>query len=98
MDIIEEYGTVRGERARILIKPHPRDVLDYQELFPEHLVLDGKFPVEILNYVDSLVFDRVVTVFTVPTAIAFAKEKIFLGEDFMDRYEAPEIHRQNEQI
>ena len=47
---------------------------------------------------DSLVFDRVVTVFTVPTAIAFAKEKIFLGEDFMDRYEAPEIHRQNEQI
>lgn len=98
MDIIEEYGTVRGERARILIKPHPRDVLDYQELFPEHLVLDGKFPMEILNYVDSLVFDRVVTVFTVPTAIAFAKEKIFLGEDFMDRYEAPEIHRQNEQI
>ena len=53
---------------------------------------------EILNFVDGLYFDRVVTVFTVPDAILFAGEKIFLGEDFMDKYEAPEIHRQNEQI
>ena len=60
--------------------------------------MDGKFPMEILNYVKGLVFDRVVTVFTVPSAILFAKEKVFLGEDFMDKYEAPEIHRQNEQI
>ena len=97
-DIIEEYGRVDGQQACILIKPHPRDVLDYKELFPEHIVLDGKFPMEILNYVKGLVFDRVVTVFTVPSAILFAKEKVFLGEDFMDKYEAPEIHRQNEQI
>lgn len=97
-DIIEEYGKIDGEEAKILIKPHPRDVLDYKALFPEHIVLDGKFPMEILNYVKDLVFDRVVTVFTVPSAILFAKEKVFLGEDFMDKYEAPEIHRQNEQI
>lgn len=97
-DIIEEYGSVEGQQASILIKPHPRDVLDYKELFSEHIVLDGKFPMEILNYVKGLVFDRVVTVFTVPSAILFAKEKVFLGEDFMDKYEAPEIHRQNEQI
>lgn len=97
-DIIREYGTVNGQKARILLKPHPRDVLNYKELFAEHLVLDGKFPMEILNYVEDLVFDRVVTVFTVPSAISFAKETVFLGEDFMDRYEAPQIHRQNEQI
>lgn len=97
-DIIEEYGEIDGEQTRILIKPHPRDVLDYEKLFSEHIVLDGKFPMEILNYVKDLVFDRVVTVFTVPSAILFAKEKVFLGEDFMDKYEAPEIHRQNEQI
>lgn len=97
-DIIAEYGEVDGEKAQILIKPHPRDVLDYRKLFPEHIVLDGKFPMEILNYVKGLDFDRVVTVFTVPEAIKFAREKVFLGEDFMDRYEAPEIHRQNEQI
>lgn len=97
-DIIDEYGVIDGERARVLIKPHPRDVLDYKKLFPEYVVLDGKFPMEILNYVKNLVFDRVVTVFTVPSAISFAKEKIFLGEDFMDKYEAPQLHRQNEQI
>ena len=28
----------------------------------------------------------------------FADEKIFLGYDFMDRYEAPEIHRLNDLI
>jgi hypothetical protein len=97
-DIIREYGSVEGEQAEIILKPHPRDILDYKGLFPEYLVLDGKFPMEILNLVEGLTFDRVVTVFTVPDAILFAREKIFLGEDFMDRYEAPEIHRQNEQI
>ena len=97
-DIMEEYQWVDGEKALVLLKPHPRDVLDYKKLFPEHIVLDSKFPMEILNYVERLSFDRVVSVFTVPDAIRFAKEKVFLGEDFMDRYEAPEIHRQNEQI
>ena len=97
-DIIAEYGKIDGQEAQILIKPHPRDILDYKELFPEHIVLDGKFPMEVLNYIEGLVFDRVVTVFTVPSSILFAKEKIFLGEDFMDKYEEPEIHRQNEQI
>lgn len=97
-DIIEEYGKIDGKEAQILLKPHPRDILDYKELFPEHIVLDGKFPMEILNDIEDLVFDRVVSVFTVPDAIRFAKEKLFLGEDFMDKYEAPEIHRQNEQI
>ncbi len=97
-DIIRQYGTVGAQQAQILLKPHPRDVLDYRKLFPEHIVLDGKFPMEILNYVENLSFDRVVTVFTVPSAISFARERVFLGEDFMDRYEAPQIHRQNEQI
>lgn len=97
-DIIDQYQEVDGKKARVLLKPHPRDVLDYKELFPEHIVLDGKFPMEILNLVEGLVFDRVISVFTVPDAIRFAREKVFLGEDFMDRYEAPEIHRQNEQI
>lgn len=97
-DIIARYQMIDGKKAQVLLKPHPRDILNYEEVFPEHIVLDGKFPMEILNYVKDLVFDKVISVFTVPDAILFAKEKIFLGEDFMDQYEAPEIHRQNEQI
>lgn len=56
------------------------------------------FPMEILNFIPGLRFRRVVSVFTVPSAIAFAEDVVFLGEDFMDKYEAPELHRQNEQI
>ncbi len=97
-DIINEYQIIDGQQAAVLIKPHPRDVVDYREVFPEHIVLDGKFPMEILNYVEGLVFDKVISVFTVPHAILFAKEKVFLGKDFMDKYEDPMIHRQNEQI
>jgi len=93
-DIIRDYcsGCV------VLIKPHPRDVLDYNLLFAEHIVIEGKFPMEILNFIPGLAFDKVISVFTVPDAIKFAGEIVFLGEDFMDKYEAPEIHRQNESI
>lgn len=97
-DIIRDYTVIDGRQAQVLIKPHPRDVLDYRKEFPQHIVLDGKFPMEILNYIPGLSFKRVVSVFTVPNGILFADEILFLGEDFMDHYEAPELHRQNEQI
>lgn len=93
-DIIQEYG----QGAQVLIKPHPRDVLDYRKAFPEHIVLDGMFPMEILNFVEGLEFNRVVSVYTVTDSIHFAKEKIYLGDDFMDKYEDPQDHRFNEQI
>ncbi|MDD3368270.1 MAG: lipooligosaccharide sialyltransferase [Lachnospiraceae bacterium] len=93
-DIIETYG----QNGLVIMKPHPRDLLDYETIFNEHIILDGKFPMEILNFIPDLVFDKVITVFTPSDAIHFAKEKIILGEDFMDQYEAPEIHRQNELI
>lgn len=97
-DIIKEYGEVNGGKVQILMKPHPRDVLNYEKEFPEHIVLNGKFPMEILNYIPGLRFKKVISVLTVPNGIQFAEEILFLGEDFLDRYEAPELHRQNEQI
>ena len=96
-DLIEQYGK-KEEDVQILIKPHPRDLLEYKKIFSEYIVLDGKFPMEMLNYIEGLRFDRVVSVYTVPAGIEFAGEIIFLGDDFMDLYEAPEIHRFNEQI
>jgi len=93
-DIIAQYG----EGYLIMIKQHPRDELDYKKLFADCILLDGTFPMEMLNFIEGLNFDRVVSVYTVVDSIRFAKEKIFLGDDFMDIYEAPEIHRQNEYI
>ena len=97
-DIIKEYGEIGGRKGQILIKPHPRDILDYVKEFPDHVVLEGKFPMEILNFLPGISFRRVISVFTVPNGIKFADEILFLGEDFMDKYEAPELHRQNESI
>lgn len=92
-DMISQYGTVNGQKAQIVIKPHPRDDLDYTKIFPQYLVLRGKFPMEILNFTGA-VFDRVVTVYTVLDDIRTAREKVFLGDDFMDLYEDPALHRE----
>ncbi len=97
-DCIDLYGQIDGAESVILIKPHPRDLLDYETLFSEHIVLDRKFPMEVLNYIDGLVFRRVISVFTVVRNIRFAEEIVYLGEDFMDRYEDPRLHRQNDDI
>lgn len=94
-DIINEYA----KDAVTFIKPHPRDVLDYDtEEFSDCIIIRGRFPMEMMNYYDEMHMDRVVSIFTVVDAIEFADEKIMLGNDFMDRYEDPMVHRQNEQI
>lgn len=80
--IIDRYGQCKGKEAQIFIKPHPMDIVDYQTLFPDYIVLDGKFPMEILNLIPDLYFDRVISVFTVPSGIKIAGEIISLGRGF----------------
>ncbi len=93
-DIIAMYE----KEGTIFIKPHPRDVLDYRKLFGEYPQFDATVPMEMLNFFPGLRFKKVVAVLTEIKAIQFADEVVRLGEDFMDAYEDPLIHRQNEQI
>lgn len=93
-DVIEEYC----KDAVAIIKPHPRDVLDYKEIFKDQIVIEGKFPMEVLNFIPQMQFNKVISVFTVPGSIKFSGEVIFLGQDFMDKYEDPKIHRVNDYI
>ncbi len=93
-DIIQKYG----QDAVVVLKPHPRDVLDYNTLFSEYFRIDRTVPMEMLNFIPDAHFDILISVLTETEAIKFATEKIKLGPDFMDAYEAPHIHRQNEQI
>ena len=37
-DVIQQYGIMGKEDTVIMIKPHPRDVLNYQELFKEYII------------------------------------------------------------
>lgn len=93
-DLVGEYG----KTASVTIKPHPRDVLEYEPIFPDLPIIDKSIPMEIFNLVDGLKFTKAISVLTEMKAIEFADETVRLGPDFMDKYEAPEIHRQNEQI
>lgn len=93
-DIVAEY---EGTHA-ILIKPHPRDVLDYEALFPEHIVIRGRFPMEVMNDIPGLHVNKLISVITQVENIGFADEIVYLGLDFMDRYEDPELHRKNERL
>lgn len=93
-DIIERFKP----EGTIFLKPHPRDNLDYRGLFGEYPQFDATVPMEMLNFFPGLRFRKVVAVLTEVKAIQFADEIVRLGEDFMDLYEDPLIHRQNEQV
>lgn len=97
-DLVDEYGTVDGQKAVVMIKQHPRDVLDYTKSFSDTILLSGSFPMEMLNFIEGLRFNKIVSVYTQVDSIKFVDEKVYLGDDFMDKYESPEIHRINEQI
>lgn len=93
-DIIKMYEP----EGRVFLKPHPRDVLDYRKEFPDYPQFDATVPMELLNFFPGLHFKKAIGVLTEMKAITFADEAVRLGPDFMDKYEEPSIHRQNEQI
>lgn len=93
-DLIERYR----KEGTVFLKPHPRDVLDYEKEFPDIPHFDATMPMEMLNFIPGIRFKKVVAVLTEIKAIGYADELVRLGADFMDKYEDPLIHRQNEQI
>lgn len=93
-DLIEEYR----DEANVCLKPHPRDELDYTPIFTDIMILDKMMPMEVLNCLGEQFFDKVISVMTDINGIYFAKETVRLGLDFMDKYEEPSVHRQNEQF
>ena len=90
-DLVEEYS----KEGEVFFKPHPRDELDYPTVFPDVKQFDRTVPMEILNFFEDISFDKVVSVYTQLDSVKFAKEKVYLGHDFMDKYEDPEIHRKH---
>ena len=80
----------------IYIKPHPRDELDYRTLFAEYPQFDATVPMEMLNFFKEFHVKKVISVFTEVEALKFADSSVWLGPDFMDKYEDPALHKQNE--
>lgn len=92
LDMIEQYC----QGYRVLIKPHPRDRIEYSALCPDAVVLRGRFPIEVLNFIEGVRIKRAVSVITsAMDAVDFVEEKINLGASFWDAYEDPEKHAFN---
>jgi len=92
LDVIAQY--CKG--YRVLIKPHPRDLIDYAKLCPDAVVLRGRFPVEVLNFFEGLKIKRAVSIVTTAmNNMDFVEEKMNLGASFWDAYEDPEKHAYN---
>ena len=90
-DIVDKYKN----DYTVIIKPHPRDLVDYEEVFPNAVIIRERFPMEVMNDIPGLEVQKLISVITQVKAIRFAKEIEFLGFDFLDLYEDPEIHRKN---
>ena len=98
-DQLEMFGKdAGGKETLVFIKPHPRDLLDYKKHFPQCPQFASSVPMELLNFFAGIKFDRVVSVYTELASIDFAKEKIRLGHDFMDKYESKDKHRWSDMI
>ncbi len=96
--IFRDIITTYEKEGTIFIKQHPRDELNYRELFSQYPQFDATVPMEMLNFFPGIHFKKAVAVLTETKAIQFADEVVRLGGDFMDKYENPMVHRQNEQI
>ncbi len=96
--IFEDIIRMYEPEGTIFLKPHPRDDLDYRKLFAQYPQFDATVPMEMLNFFPGLIFKKVVGVLTEVRNLQFAEECVRLGPDFMDKYEDPLVHRQNEQI
>jgi hypothetical protein len=83
-DIIKRYLS----SSIVFIKPHPRDEVSYKTLSKVCQIVDKNIPIEVLNFNDKIKFNTVVTVSSSSIhGIDFVDEKIFLGLDFLKKYD-----------
>lgn len=88
-DLVSHYKKEGG----LVIKPHPNDSLDYVTLFSDIFIIERKMPMEVLEFIEGLQFEKIISVFTEITDIDYAKQRVRLGADFMDKYEDASVHR-----
>jgi len=71
----------------VVIKPHPRDKVDYKIIFPDIAVINKNIPTEVMNYNSSIHYKKAITVTsTAIEGIEFVEEKEYLGHEFIQKY------------
>ena len=74
------------KKYTVIVKPHPRDEIDYEIDDANVNIINGDFPIELLNY-SGLFFQYAVTISSTSIwGLTCANETILLGIDFLNRY------------
>lgn len=83
-DAVSKYC---DKEKKLLIKPHPRDSVNYAQRFPDALMIDKIVTSEVLSFCSSLKIDKVITIYSssVP-AFQKAKDMVVLGDSFLNGY------------
>ncbi len=68
---------------QLVVKPHPRDILSYEEKFPDALILDKNMPVEMFAILAEYNFAKIITYNSTALKSLRAKEYIKIEEDKM---------------
>ena len=72
---------------RLIIKPHPRDDVDYTECFPNAVIINPIVSSEVLSFCSTLKIDKVITIYsTSVSSFRRARDMIVLGDSFLDGY------------
>lgn len=84
------YDAVRFHcdmNKQLVIKPHPRDDVDYSRKFPNAIIIDKIVTSEVLSFCASLKIDKVITIYsTSVSSFQKAKDMIVLGDSFLNNY------------
>ena len=70
---------------KVLIKTHPREKNIYNSL-NNVVIITKKFPIEIINFLPNIKFNKVVTISSTSVNIIKSKEKIILGWEWLEKY------------
>lgn len=99
-EILKDYckisldGNVNAEEPHVIIKPHPRDDVDYESIYPMCTTIHGKFPIEVLNFMEGIHFTKAISIITSALdGMDFVSDKINIGPHLYDKYEPVEKHR-----
>ena len=71
---------------QIVIKPHPRDDIDYTDVACKYgcKIIDKSLPSEVLNFDPEIYYDAAVSITSTSiNFLDFAKEKIFMGTEYI---------------
>ena len=84
-------GAVRqfaGDGYHVVLKPHPRDEADYTGIVQKYGCgyIDRTLPSEVLNFDPDVFYNAAVSITSTSiNFLDFAKEKIFLGREFIEK-------------